>query len=295
MNSKLRIPLCWKDSTGITVELEKVILEEYPDLIYNKDINIKISGCINACGQHAMAAIGFHGSSMKIGKLVAPALQVLLGGGPTGDGAGLASDKVIKVPSKRGPQVLRTLLEDYQNRCVEGELFNQYYARQGKIYFYDLLNPFGKTDNVTPDDFIDWGQTEEYKPEIGIGECASVIVDLVATLLLESEEKLEKANETLASMDYAEAIYYGYTAFVNTAKALLLGEGAKTNTQVGIIKDFDELFVSAGKMDFPIGFQELVYQINQQEPSKEFAEYYVQQAQLFKERASEFRQVQLAD
>lgn len=283
------------NSTGITVELENIILREYPDLIYNKDINIKISGCINACGQHALAAIGFHGSSMKIGKLVAPALQVLLGGGSTGNGTGLASDKVIKVPSKRGPQVLRTLLEDYQANSSEGELFNQYYARKGKIYFYDLLGPLANTENVTPDDFIDWGQTEQYKPEIGIGECASVVIDLVATLLFDSEEKLDKAQETLKSGDYAESIYHSYTSFVNTAKAMLISEGVKTNTQVGIIKDFDQVFVSVGKIDLPVSFQELVYQINQQEPSKEFAGYYLQQALLFKEKAAEFRQVQLAD
>lgn len=283
------------NSTGITRELEKVILHEYPDLIYNKDINIKISGCINACGQHAMTAIGFHGSSMKIGPNVAPALQVLLGGGPTGDGNGVASDKVIKVPSKRGPQVLRVLLEDYQANCLENELFNEYYARQGKIYFYDLLNPLGKTDNITPDDFLDWGQTEAYKPEIGVGECASIIIDLVATLLLDSDEKLEKANEYLQSDEYPEAIYYAYTSFINTAKALLIGEAVKTNTQAGIIKDFDELFVSSGKIDLTVGFQELVYQINQQEPSKEFAEYYLEQARLFKTKAAEFRQLQVAE
>jgi sulfite reductase (ferredoxin) len=283
------------NSTGITRELEKVIVEEYPDLIYNKDITIKISGCINACGQHAMAAIGFHGSSMKVGKLVAPALQVLLGGGPTGDGAGLASDKVIKVPSKRGPQALRVLLEDYQSKCDEGELFNQYYARQGKIYFYDLLNPLGNTDTITPDDFIDWGHTEAYKPEIGIGECASVMIDLVATLLLDSEEKIQKAEESFAADDFPESIYYSYTSFVNTAKALLTGEGTKTNTQAGIIKDFDELFISGGKIDVGVSFTDLVYQINQQEPSKEFASYYLEQANIFQQKAAAFRQLQIAE
>ena len=283
------------NSTGITRELEKVILEEYPDLIYNKDITIKISGCINACGQHAMAAIGFHGSSMKIGQLVAPALQVLLGGGPSGDGEGLASDKVIKVPSKRGPQVLRVLLENYQANALEGELFNQYYARQGKIYFYDLLNPLGKTDNVTPDDFLDWGQTDAYKTEIGVGECASVMIDLVATLLNDSEEKIQKSNEFFQSGDYAEAIYYAYTSYINTAKALLTGEGAKTNTQSGIIKDFDGIFISGGKIDLGVSFQELVYQINQQEPTQEFAAYYLKQANLFQEKATEFRQLQVAE
>lgn len=53
------------NSTDITRELEKVIYDEYPEFIYGNDISIKISGCINSCGQHAMAAIGFHGSSMK--------------------------------------------------------------------------------------------------------------------------------------------------------------------------------------------------------------------------------------
>ncbi len=283
------------NSTGITRELEKVIVEEYPDLIYNKDITIKISGCINACGQHAMAAIGFHGSSMKVGKLVAPALQVLLGGGPTGDGAGLASDKVIKVPSKRGPQALRVLLEDYQSKCDEGELFNRYYARQGKIYFYDLLNHLGNTDTITPDDFIDWGHTEAYKPEIGVGECASVMIDLVATLLLDSEEKIQKAEESFAADDFPESIYYSYTSFVNTAKALLTGEGTKTNTQAGIIKDFDELFISGGKIDVGVSFTDLVYQINQQEPSREFASYYLEQANIFQQKAAAFRQLQIAE
>uniref|UniRef100_UPI003D35D855 hypothetical protein n=1 Tax=Klebsiella pneumoniae TaxID=573 RepID=UPI003D35D855 len=66
---------------------------------------------------------------------VAPALQVLLGGGGTGDGNGVASEKIVKVPSKRGPQVLITVLDDYHQNALEEELFNQYYNRRGKIYF----------------------------------------------------------------------------------------------------------------------------------------------------------------
>ena len=281
------------NSTGITRELERVILDEYPDLIYNKDINIKISGCINACGQHAMAAIGFHGSSMKIGKMVAPALQVLLGGGPTGNGTGVASEKVIKVPSKRGPEVLRTLLADYMTNSTERELFNQYYNRQGKIYFYDLLNPITNQETITPDDFIDWEHEEPYKPEIGVGECAGVMIDLVATLFYEADEKIEKADESFVAGDYADAIYYAYTSFVQSAKAILVAEGAKTNTQSGIIKDFDALFVATGKISLPAGFEELVYQINQNEPGREFAAYYLEQAKLLKDKVVAYRESQL--
>ncbi|MFD2162038.1 nitrite reductase [Paradesertivirga mongoliensis] len=281
------------NSTGITRELERVILEEYPDLIYNKDITIKISGCINACGQHAMTAIGFHGSSMKVGPLVAPALQVLLGGGATGDGNGVASEKIVKVPSKRGPQVLRTVLDDYHKNALEGELFNQYYSRQGKIYFYDLLSSLSKHDGITPDDFIDWEQEEPYKPAIGVGECASVQIDLIAVLLVEAEEKLQRAGEAFAAAEYSDAIYYAYTGFINSAKALLVSEDKRTNTQAGIIKDFDEHFVSAGKIKLDMRFQELVYQLNTQEPTQEFAEYYINQSKLFNQQLTEYRNSQL--
>jgi sulfite reductase (ferredoxin) len=281
------------NSTGITRELERVLHEEYPDLIYNKDITIKISGCINACGQHAMAAIGFHGSSMKIGTLVAPALQVLLGGGPSGDGLGVASEKIIKVPSKRGPQVLRNVLADYSQNALEGELFNQYYTRQGKIYFYDLLHPLAKHEDITPDDFIDWEQNEAYKPEIGIGECASVMIDLIATLLLEAEEKLQNADSSFELGEYSDAIYHSYTGFIHSAKALLVSEDKKTSTQAGIVRDFDEHFVSSGKIKLEVGFSDLVYQLNTQEPSQEFAEYYLIQSKLFNKQLSEYRNAQL--
>jgi sulfite reductase (ferredoxin) len=78
--------LAISNSTNITVELERVIYAEFPDLIHNHDIKIKISGCMNSCGQHGLAHIGFHGSSFKVGTNVVPALQVLLGGGTLGDG-----------------------------------------------------------------------------------------------------------------------------------------------------------------------------------------------------------------
>src|SRR5690606_17229568 len=102
-------------SYGVALAMEKVIKEEYPDLIYNNDIKIKISGCPNSCGQHGLASIGFHGSSVKDKQgNVVPALVVLLGGAKLQNGEGIISDKVLKIPSKRGVQALRLLLDDYE-------------------------------------------------------------------------------------------------------------------------------------------------------------------------------------
>ncbi len=278
-------------STGIAVELERVLKAEYPQYINNKEVTIKISGCMNACGQHNMAHIGFQGMSIKSGPLVAPALQILLGGGVLGNGQGRFSDKVIKVPSKRGPKALRILLNDFEDNSNENEDFLAYYDRQGKTYFYDILKHLSDTTNLTEDDFIDWGHDKNYVKAIGVGECAGVVIDLVATLLFESEEKLENATESFEKGQWSDSIYYSYSAFVNTAKALLTSEGVKTNTHSGIIESFQEEFVEKNKIELSENFPSLIYQINKNKPSKEFAHNYLSQAKRFYQKIDTFRKL----
>ena len=276
-------------STGIAVVLEKVLEEEYPSYINNKEIAIKISGCMNACGQHNMAHIGFQGMSIKVGNLQAPGLQVLIGGGILGDGNGRFSDKLVKIPSKRGPDALRILLNNIEANQQQKESFLEYYDRQGKIYFYNLLKGLSDTTNLLPDDFIDWGYSEKYVKAIGVGECAGVVIDLIATLLFESEEKITNSQEAFKENQFSDSIYYAYTAIVNTAKALLISEGIKTNTQAGIISSFQEQFVATHKIELEGSFDDLVYQIKNEKPTKIFAASYLKDAKLFYSKIDTFR------
>ncbi|AUS05720.1 HEPN domain-containing protein [Pseudotamlana carrageenivorans] len=277
-------------STGIADELERVIKAEYPQYLKNDDVVIKISGCMNACGQHNMANIGFQGMSVRTpDKLVAPALQVLLGGGNLGDGHATFADKVVKVPSKRGPEALRRILNDFEANA-NGKKFVEYYKETGDRYFYDLLNDLQDVTNLTPEDFIDWGTHETYVKEIGVGECAGVVIDLIATLFLESEEKINNAQESFDNKVYSGAIYYAYQSLVNSAKALLLADNAKTNTHAGIIKDFDEMFVASGKINLGVSFADLIYQINKFAPTQEFAAKYIENAKDFLGKVKAFRE-----
>ena len=276
-------------STGIAVVLEKVLEEEYPSYINNKEIAIKISGCMNACGQHNMAHIGFQGMSIKVGNLQAPGLQVLIGGGILGDGNGRFSDKLVKIPSKRGPDALRILLNDIEANQQQKESFLEYYDRQGKTYFYNLLKGLSDTTNLLPDDFIDWGYSEKYVKAIGVGECAGVVIDLIATLLFESEEKITNSQEAFKENQFSDSIYYAYTAIVNTAKALLISEGIKTNTQAGIISSFQEQFVATHKIELEGSFDDLVYQIKNEKPTKIFAASYLNDAKLFYSKIDAYR------
>lgn len=283
-------------SYGITKVLEEMMKTEFHDLIYNNDIKIKISGCMNSCGQHGMANIGLHGSSIKNGELVMPAMQLLLGGGTLGDGAGTVGEKVIKLPTKRMPDAFRLLFNDYDQNATEGEYFNNYYLRQSKNYFYQLLKPLAEVKNPTQDLFVDWGHEEYFVTEVGVGECAGVIVDLVHTLLIETEEKLERAKANFEGGFYADSIYNSYAVFIGTAKALLTAKDVSTNSQHGVIGDFDRNYVETGEFVYKESFKALVLSINKNEPTAEFAESYYLEAKKFLNQAFELRKnVQVED
>jgi len=261
--------------------LENLIYNEYEEFIYNREIKIKISGCMNSCGQHGLAHIGFHGSSLKAGLKVLPSMQVLLGGGTVGDGVGRAAEKIIKVPAKRATEVMRAVLNDYKKNSIEDELFNNYYDRQGKDYFYQMLKPLADLTTLKDDEFVDWGHEETFVPAIGVGECAGVVIDLVATLLYESDEKLGWANESYNKGFWSDAIYHSYNVFISSAKALLLDKGVNSSTQAGIIREFDAQYVSTGEFSLNGTFNDLVLEINKHEPSEEFATTYLAKAAEF--------------
>ncbi|WP_080056540.1 nitrite/sulfite reductase [Spirosoma aerolatum] len=286
--------LAISSSYGITRALETMMTEEFPELIYNNDIKIKISGCMNGCGQHSVANIGYHGSSLKNGAYVLPALQVLLGGGFNGKGEGLIADKVLKIPAKRGPHSLRALLQDYEANAFEGEYYSDYYARQGKNYFYQLLKPLADLKTLVDSDYIDWDHTEQYVTEVGIGECASVLIDLVATTLTEASEKLGWAREALTESRWADALYHGYNVFITGAKAALMSRDVPTNTQHGIVSDFDKTFLGESDFHQEEGeFKTLVFSINKQEPSESFANRFIAQAEAFLQAIQSYRETQI--
>ena len=282
------------NSTGVAEALEKIIKKEYKDLIFDADIQIKISGCMNSCGQHMAANIGFHGSSIKNGQLVVPALIVLLGGGIDPEGKGFVADKVAKLPSKKAPQALRIILDDYKENAQPGEYFNSYYKRYGKIYFYDLIKHLIDPTQFTESDYIDWGATDKFVPAVGVGECAGVSYDVIGTIIEDAGEKLASGEKELEAGEFARSIYNAYNTLVIGAKALLLSEDVRCNTHIGIIRDFDKHFVATKKFALPENFEILVLQINENSPGADFARKYFEQAGEFLQQVKVYRAGQIA-
>src|SRR6185503_3218186 len=101
-------------------------------------LRIKTSGCFNSCGQHHVADLGFLGVSRNVNGRRVPHFQVVLGGQSSHNAAayGLA---LGAVPSKRVPEVIDRISADYLARRAEGESFQDYVKRCGKVAIKELL------------------------------------------------------------------------------------------------------------------------------------------------------------
>jgi len=96
--------------------------------------NIKISGCINACGHHHLGHIGILGVD-KNGEEV---YQITLGG-DAGNNAAIGAIVGPSVKSDDVPEAIDKLIAVYQRLRQEGERFPETYRRVGQAPFKEAL------------------------------------------------------------------------------------------------------------------------------------------------------------
>jgi sulfite reductase beta subunit-like hemoprotein len=139
-----------------------------------RQINIKMSGCPNGCGQHHIGSIGFYGASLKVNGRTMPAYIPHLGGRSQAD-ATFGKRLKARLPAKRVPEAVERWLHFYESERSEDEVFADFVERIGTEDFEkqikDLTMPAEfDLDNMLQ--FVDWSRSEPYKVERGEGECA---------------------------------------------------------------------------------------------------------------------------
>ena len=72
-----------------------------------------------------------------------------------------------------------------------------------------------------------------------------------------------------------------------------MADSVKTNTQAGIITQFNDLFVATEKIKMESTFEDFVYQIKKQHPTEGFAKHYIGNAEAFLTKVKAFRETQL--
>ena len=163
-------------SRDLASVLEKRLEEEAPKALVAlaSSANIKISGCPNSCGQHHIAAIGFHGAARRVGDKMVPSYQLHLGGGIDGHGVQFGRQPV-KIPAQRVADAVVRLLEIYREKKTEGETPLAFFRRvDDKLIKERLADLAGITpDTAKPLDYEDLGAGVEFKLHVGDGECAA--------------------------------------------------------------------------------------------------------------------------
>jgi sulfite reductase (NADPH) hemoprotein beta-component len=150
-------------------------LRERPHLVdAAPDVQIKISGCPNGCGQHHVAGIGFQGSIRKLDGRAVPQYFVLVGGAVGADGARFGR-LAAKIPARRGPQAVERLLRLYSEERHDGESATAFFGRvdvaRVKLVLADLERL--TADEAVAADFVDLGEDTEFRPEVMDGECSA--------------------------------------------------------------------------------------------------------------------------
>jgi sulfite reductase (ferredoxin) len=150
-------------------------LRERPELVAAvPDLELKVSGCPNGCGQHHVAGIGFQGSARKVDGKAVPQYFVLIGGAVGADGARFGR-LAAKIPARRVPAALERLIALYATERQVGESAPAFFARlepgRARAALADLAEIAPGT--LTPEDLVDLGESAAFAPETGEGECAT--------------------------------------------------------------------------------------------------------------------------
>ncbi len=163
-------------SRGLAAELGKLFTNGFGGIPEIQDIQIKISGCFNSCGQHYIATLGFYGASIngEDGKQV-PVYKVLVGG-QTVEGKATFGRVIGDVPARRTPELVKMLLDTFLKEKQNGENFLSWSNRVGVSYLKELAKPFALIPSykAEPKMYEDLGDDgKEFKLELGQGECAA--------------------------------------------------------------------------------------------------------------------------
>jgi sulfite reductase (ferredoxin) len=137
-------------------------------------LRVNISGCMNSCGQHHIADIGFFGAERRAHGRTAPGYQMLLGG-YVGQERIHFGDKALRVPAKNAAEATVRVVRRFVDERAAGETFRRWLDRVGGAKSVGLelkeLDNF-PTPEEGPEYYVDFDETGPFEVQLGESECA---------------------------------------------------------------------------------------------------------------------------
>ncbi len=195
------------------------------------DLDIRINGCPNSCGQQPVAPIGFYGVAQRCEGRLMPCYRATFGGRCNQDGARLGA-VAGQIPAKAMPALLVDIARDFEAGRMNGESFDRYFDRQGNSHFEKLVNSHAKTPAYSqdPEFYRDFGVDEDFSlAGRGAGECGAGVFEVI-------QADLNAARKAQTPWDRLHA----------TTRALLITRGIDTRSPDEILFEFEKHFVDSG-------------------------------------------------
>ena len=227
------------NSPALSKEITKLIKERFISASVFRGVNLKINGCNNACGQHPIGAISFHGVVRKVDNRPVPFYALLLGGRKDLEKTRFA-EKIGLIPAKNIPLFLAEFLKKINKCLAEESDVSEFLAREGKEIARELIAEFSYVPSYHENKnfYADWGKKEDFSLQgLGPGECGAGVLDLIESDLAEANISLERAEKN------------GYLwteikkSLLLSARALLVVRGADPKNEEEVFNQFTNAFI----------------------------------------------------
>jgi sulfite reductase (ferredoxin) len=145
-------------------------------------------------------------------------------GGQRTKNAGSYALAMGAVPSKRIPDLVNALTDQYVKERQDDESFQGWCQRIGKKALKGIVEPFAPVPAHKDDAsfYTDWGDPREFTiGDLGTGECAGEVVSLSQFGFTQAESKAFEAQLLLDGQQYKAADEMAYQAMLTAAKTLV--------------------------------------------------------------------------
>lgn len=233
------------NSPGLSVELERLIKEEFIGNRVFARLNIKLNGCPNACGQHPVGMLSLHGLVRRVDNRPVPFYKVFIGGLKAGEKTQLARP-IGLVPARNLPGYIRRLLQAFEQQLSDDLDVYEFLCDRGMRIASELLKEFMFVPSYNEDNtfYIDWGRKEEFSlAGLGPGECGAGVLDMIDSDLQDAGISLEEAErQKLNPLFIKKALFL-------SARALLVVKGCDPKGPEEAFMDFKERFIEEGHIE----------------------------------------------
>ena len=192
------------------------------------------------------------------------------------------------------------LTEFYQKDRAIGEAFNAFVGRVGKERIREVIADLLEVPvyEDVPEYYSDWSQEGEFSlKDIGIGECAGQLVELVQLKFDDANRDIFEANLLLERSEPREAIDRAEHAMVHAAGALLATQGVEHKEREQTLTGFEERFIKTGLVS-PIfaKFSHQAEHIDEANPTADLGRLRIEEAVLFVEECqSAYSRMKITD